>query len=113
MPHADPVERKRYHQQYGKRKKKSIKKRFRRWYYEKTYGVTLEWYNETSKKQNGRCIICNGKPKASHGRLSVDHCHTSGTVRGLVCGRCNLAIGLIDDNWETASKMAKYLKKWH
>jgi hypothetical protein len=65
----------------------------------KHYGVTLDWYNEQLAKQGGNCAICR-KPEAAliKGKqvaLAVDHCHDTGTVRGLLCMSCNRAIGLL------------------
>lgn len=57
----------------------------------KNYGVTEEWYEQTLAKQNGTCAICK-KAHKSGCRLSVDHCHTTGRVRGLLCKRCNALV---------------------
>lgn len=112
-----PEEKRAYNREYYHRVRKHSPLRIKRnklrakeWYYRKTYGLSYEWFVKQSNKQKNKCAICGHKPRASHGKLAVDHCHKTGQVRGLVCGRCNLAIGLIDDNWETAMKMAKYLK---
>jgi Autographiviridae endonuclease VII len=59
------------------------------------YGMSLRDYEEKFKRQDGRCAICS---KEEIGRmLSVDHDHATGRVRGLLCTRCNLALGLIED----------------
>jgi hypothetical protein len=61
------------------------------------YNVDLNWYNAQYEKQNHVCAICN-KPETAiiHGKkisLAVDHCHETGRVRGLLCRKCNNAIG--------------------
>lgn len=60
------------------------------------YKITLEQYQELFEKQNGVCAICKG---IEEGRmLSVDHNHSTGKVRGLLCGSCNRALGLFQDS---------------
>lgn len=51
------------------------------------YGVGLSWYNKQFKKQNKGCAICGRPPKKV--RLHIDHNHTTGKVRGLLCHPCN------------------------
>lgn len=63
----------------------------------KYYGITLTQYNEMFEKQNGVCAIC-GKPETATNqyglvKLAVDHNHLTGAVRGLLCGKCNKALG--------------------
>jgi hypothetical protein len=76
----------------------------------KTYGITLEQYELLLKKQNNRCAICD-KPgeESRHGKLYVDHCHTTKVVRGLLCDQCNFAIGLLKDSPVLFMKTANYL----
>lgn len=78
------------------------------------YNITLEDYNNLFTKENGRCHICNlsESRKGTHGkikRLSVDHCHKTGKVRGLLCQRCNSVLGYIEDNKNLLKQMIKYL----
>ena len=83
------------------------------------YGITLEQYEELFKKQGGVCALCK-KPetvrrnKKTDGgeRLAVDHCHDTGLVRGLLCFKCNTAIGALGDTQEAALKAMKYLSSW-
>lgn len=60
------------------------------------YGITELEFKKMMMAQGGVCAICNGKPKRF--RLSIDHCHKSGVVRGLLCSPCNMAIGLFSDS---------------
>lgn len=55
--------------------------------------------------QGNKCLCCNNP-----GKLEVDHDHAVGRVRGLLCGSCNKALGLIRDNPDTALKLYAYLK---
>lgn len=63
------------------------------------YGLTIASYEALVKEQNGLCMICRKVPTMGRGkRLYVDHCHKTGRVRGLLCNRCNSAIGLFDED---------------
>ena len=70
------------------------------------FGITLKDYQDMAKSQNGRCAICGDVTK-----LVVDHCHTSGKVRELLCGGCNTALGLIREREEVTIKMRDYIIK--
>lgn len=70
------------------------------------YGITLADYNEMKISQNNKCLICNREVK-----LVVDHCHTSGKVRGLLCYRCNSALGSFKDSVNILNNAIKYLNK--
>lgn len=66
------------------------------------YGLTIDSFNEMAARQDGRCAICRqpetlvGRGTATPQNLSVDHDHATGTVRGLLCGRCNRGLGHVD-----------------
>lgn len=70
------------------------------------YGLASGEFERLLAAQGGRCAICKQTPK----KLCVDHCHGSGKVRGLLCGKCNFAIGHLDDSSEKARAAARYLK---
>lgn len=78
------------------------------------FGVTLHNYREMLNKQNGVCAIC-GKPetaKSNKGKLrllSVDHDHRTGIIRGLLCSRCNTAMGLLLDDISILRAAIRYL----
>lgn len=77
----------------------------------KRYGTTLEHVAELSVKQGAVCAICESAT-ANHStftRLAIDHCHTTGKVRGLLCHNCNTALGHLKDSPELALKAAAYL----
>lgn len=71
---------------------------------EKKYNLPYEEYINLSNQQNGLCAIC----KTIEIQV-VDHCHTTGKVRGLLCGRCNTGIGLFLDNVESLKNAIDYL----
>ena len=75
-------------------------------------GLRVEEWDARLAAQGGGCAIC-GAPKGRHGtfRLVVDHDHVTGAIRGLLCDRCNRAIGLLGDSVETLTRAAAYLAK--
>jgi len=80
---------------------------------ERRFGITRHEYAELFHNQNGVCAICfqpenatrNGKIKA----LAVDHDHTSGKIRGLLCADCNMGIGKLKENKDNFLSAIKYL----
>ena len=69
------------------------------------YGLEPEQHAALVSSQNGRCAICRRKQK-----LLVDHCHQTGQVRGLLCGPCNTAIGMLDDDPDLLIAAAAYVR---
>lgn len=69
------------------------------------YGLSSEQFEEMKKKQRGCCAICRLPEK-----LCVDHDHQTDEVRGLLCRKCNAAIGLLSDSSDIASQAVEYLK---
>lgn len=59
------------------------------------YGLTVDQYDAMLEAQGGLCALCDSPPQVR--RLSVDHDHLTGAVRGLLCGRCNLALAFFED----------------
>lgn len=73
------------------------------------YGMTVDDYDRLLADQGGGCAICGGEAGGRWGRFFVDHDHSTGAVRGLLCLRCNRAIGLLNDDPEVAERLARYL----
>lgn len=71
------------------------------------YGITPTEFAARYKKQGGCCGICQQTPGIKG--LAVDHCHETGHVRGLLCGRCNTAIGLMRDDPDILRSAIEYL----
>ncbi|NCX56768.1 MAG: hypothetical protein EBW87_06185 [Burkholderiaceae bacterium] len=80
------------------------------------YGITAAQFAEKLLAQGGKCACCatpfNMEGRASE-RACVDHNHSTAEVRDLLCGRCNLAAGNVNDNSLLAEQLAAYLKKWN
>ena len=82
-------------------------------YLQRTYSISLTDYKTMYDTQEGLCAICRteGFTMANHHKmkLAVDHCHTTGKVRGLLCHNCNRALGLFKDNPEAIERAMKYV----
>jgi hypothetical protein len=83
------------------------------------YGITVDDYYEMLALQGGGCAICNTKVPSRRARkyvkvemFFVDHCHSTGKVRGLLCSRCNRGLGYFDDNPNRLEMAAVYLKEY-
>lgn len=85
--------------------------------YKKRYGITLEDYNRMYEEQNGACDICKQpETRVDHrtkkvSRLAVDHNHTTGKVRSLLCHNCNVSLGGFKDDQNLLWKAIEYLMK--
>ena len=74
------------------------------------YGITVEKYDEMLKAQGGGCGICGSKtPSTRTTYFAVDHCHTTGKVRGLLCTKCNRGLGLFNDRSDLLKLATTYL----
>lgn len=75
------------------------------------YGVDLQRYAEMLEKQEGRCAICD-VPEAEQYKsvFHVDHCHSTGAVRGLLCRGCNHMLGVVGDDPTKLLRAVTYLK---
>jgi hypothetical protein len=76
------------------------------WVLRRKYGIASSDYEKMFKEQLGKCFICGSSPE----RLCIDHCHTTGRVRGLLCKSCNGALGMLRDNADYALAAAEYLR---
>lgn len=77
------------------------------------YGLSREQYLDLYLLSNGKCAICNISEGALNERgLVIDHCHHQGNVRGLLCGSCNTAIGLLNDDVTRLQNAIKYLNQF-
>lgn len=72
------------------------------------YGITQSDYETMLKNQNNSCAICK-TTVPGYDNFCIDHCHKTGRVRGLLCRRCNLAIGHLNDDPLLCIEASKYL----
>lgn len=77
----------------------------------KVHGLTVEEYDLMLIKQGHKCAICNVHQSELKKTFDIDHSHTTGKIRGLLCNSCNQAIGLMDDSIGILSKAIDYLEK--
>jgi len=73
------------------------------------YGITLEDYNSMREKQNFCCYTCGTEEKNLRRGLLVDHNHTTGKVRKLLCDYCNVVLGKVKENTEILRNLIKYI----
>lgn len=72
------------------------------------YGLSVEKLKNMLEESDGICEICKREP---HRWLVVDHCHKTLKIRGLICERCNTALGLLQDNVDWLENAKQYLTK--
>lgn len=73
------------------------------------YGITMDEFDAMLHAQGGVCKLCMGPPNHKQ-PFAVDHCHVTGTIRGLLCFRCNRALGMLEDNAALLRRGAAYLE---
>lgn len=63
------------------------------------YGISIEQFTDLVNQQDNKCAICQSPPPNSYKKnLSVDHCHVTNKVRGLLCTKCNTMLGWFESN---------------
>lgn len=82
------------------------------------FGISLEEYTQMLTEQGGHCATCDYTPPTDviHGdvknrKLAVDHNHATGAIRGLLCNRCNIVLGLVKDSPIILEQLVRYLSK--
>lgn len=95
-----------YYQEAGKENKLRHYPTRRKYILKYRYGITPETFNEMFLQQDGKCAICGVE---YHATLHIDHCHTTGKVRGLLCNNCNRGLGHFKDSKEILMKAKEYL----
>lgn len=94
--------------------RQTISESSRKWHLSKKYQLTIEDYNSLVAEQNNRCAICFSLFNLLEGRKPpVDHCHSTGKIRGLLCRNCNLGLGNFLDNPEFLMNAIFYLKEYN
>jgi len=97
--------------EYAKQWRKDNPEKVKNTELRKMFGITLEDYNKMYEDQNGSCKICNTHSTNEKQALVVDHNHTTGKVRGLLCNQCNRGIGMLKDSKDILQNAIDYLKK--
>ena len=100
---------------YGRALKEQSPHIWRDQNFRKNFGITLVQYQAMSDNQGGVCATCKRPERRTRGGkvtwMAVDHCHSTGAVRGLLCSSCNQAIGLMKDDPEILRAAADYLDR--
>ena len=99
-----------YHKEYKQKNRDKVNANMRRWISENRdsvsgymlkgrYGISKKEYDVLFLSQNGCCAICSSHQSLFKKRLHVDHCHETGSIRGLLCVNCNTAIGHFKEDY--------------
>ncbi len=99
--YATDFERARHERDPGYRRRQKLRLNF---------GITPEEYDQMVVAQAGGCAICGDPVSLGLDVLEVDHDHTTGRIRGLLCGRCNKGIGLFRDDPSLLRRAVAYLQ---
>lgn len=75
------------------------------------YGMSIEEFDLRKEKQHNLCAICQNPFSENPKYIHVDHDHTSGKVRGILCNHCNSILGLGSENILIFESVIKYLKE--
>jgi len=100
-----------YYSKNAERIRRSIRSRSIR----TKYGITVEEYQRLYDLQEGRCAVCGQSETAidpqrgTVKKLAVDHDHITGRVRGLLCGACNRALGLLKEDLDLVARLINYV----
>lgn len=116
-----------YHREYNARHREHKNKLTNNWrkanpdrvrniYLKHTYGITSEEYEKLLEEQKGVCLICGRPEKVSDGKggikkLHIDHNHTTGKVRGLLCNDCNVGLARFNEDVCILQKAILYLEE--
>jgi hypothetical protein len=107
---ASIFDRKSYMKQWRADNNELIRKQKRKDALKSKYGISVEDYESMLESQGGVCAVCGDIN--SDRRLAVDHDHATGEVRGLLCTRCNVAIGFVMEDQDRIIKIQEYLSRW-
>lgn len=84
--------------------------RARRYQLKAKYGITAAEFDTMLAAQGGGCAVCGTTEPPGRGqRFHVDHCHSTGRVRGLLCNECNVGLGKFKDSTDLLRRAAEYL----
>jgi hypothetical protein len=117
IEHPEKYNSSEYQKNYRDNHKEQSQKYHTEWHLKKKYNLSLTQYNKMLEEQNGVCAICGNKETVKDKRtnvirkLSVDHNHTTGKIRDLLCDSCNNLLGQIKENINICYLLIDYLNK--
>jgi len=104
--------------QYQMKYRKSTPERQEKWNrsrrnmaFRTAYGITVEQWEEMKEAQGNKCAICRRPFTGNTKRIQVDHDHTTGQVRDLLCYKCNTLLGQCSDDIDTLQRAIAYLRR--
>ena len=75
------------------------------------FGISVREFDERFRAQDKCCAICKRRRKTKDKSFALDHDHSTGSLRGILCHSCNRALGLADDNTRLLRAAIKYLER--
>ena len=94
-----------------RRQEPAVKRAERAGHLKRKYGITIEQYDELLAAQGGKCAICRREPRPDIS-LHLDHDHETGQLRGILCFRCNNALGDFDDDVSLLRAAVRYIESY-
>jgi hypothetical protein len=104
--------RKEYFMRYAKEHAEEARERNRLWQKTAKYGITIDQYNAMLESQDYKCAICH-KDLVPGTKTHIDHSHTPFRIRGILCNKCNMGIGLFEDNATFLLSAVVYLQGFY
>lgn len=75
------------------------------------YGISKEQFFDLLEGQDNKCALCGASFQSlAREHLHIDHCHETGKIRGLLCMKCNVGLGMLGDNEKGLLKALRYLR---
>lgn len=90
--------------EYHRTNREEILEKRKEYHYQKSYGISRDEFLSMVEEQGGKCPVCSRED------LVLDHCHDTGRVRGVLCNKCNQAIGNMLDNPALIRSLADWLE---
>ena len=104
---ANPDKRKEVTARYREKNREAMRKAQREYHQRNP-----DRHRNNFAKRNGLCDICKSPEPGGKGNFHLDHDHTTGEIRGILCAKCNLGIGSLQDSIEILEAAANYLAKF-
>lgn len=111
----DPEKRRKYYRDRARKFRHENRRAYQNRDIKHRYGVTLEHCEQLLFEQNGRCAICDislprlDAPKKLRKQVNIDHDHDTNVVRGILCPKCNMALGFFSDDPSLLTRALEYL----
>lgn len=107
---ADPIKHSNYQKKWRNKNPERAKEINRKTKLKTTYGISPEQFNNMLADQDGCCKICKSPHPHGKGTWHIDHCHSTGKLRGLLCHYCNTGLGAFRDNLFLLKSAMEYLE---